>query len=91
MPKALPLVLAYQLEPGTGHELALLGVMEKLGLGPKDLMAENPRLVYARLTGYGQQGSLRDRAGHDINCLAISGVHNIGAAGSVSISLLFHL
>jgi len=50
-----------------------LGVMERLGLGPKELLAANPRLIYARLTGYGQAGPLAHRAGHDINYLAISG------------------
>ena len=50
-----------------------LGVMEKLGLGPSVLCKENPRLVYARLTGFGQDGALAPRAGHDINYLAISG------------------
>ncbi|XP_046581515.1 alpha-methylacyl-CoA racemase-like isoform X2 [Haliotis rubra] len=50
------------------------GVMEKLGLGPETLMVDNPGLVYARLTGYGQKGSLSHRAGHDINYIATSGV-----------------
>ncbi|CAH1796895.1 unnamed protein product [Owenia fusiformis] len=50
------------------------GVMEKLGLGPRELLSDNPRLIYARLTGYGQSGVLSERAGHDINYLAISGV-----------------
>lgn len=49
-------------------------VMEKLGLGPKILMKENPRLIYARLTGYGQNGPYSKKAGHDINYLAISGL-----------------
>lgn len=49
------------------------GVMEKLGLGPQELLKENPRLIYARLTGYGQKGSLASAAGHDINYLAMSG------------------
>ena len=49
------------------------GVMERLGLGPADLHSVNPRLIYARLTGYGQNGTLVNRAGHDINYLAISG------------------
>ena len=51
----------------------LSGVMEKLGLGPSELMKENPKLIYARLTGFGQEGPLSQRAGHDINYLAISG------------------
>lgn len=50
------------------------GVMEKLGLGPTVLMKENPKLIYARLTGFGQNGLLAPRAGHDINYLAISGI-----------------
>lgn len=50
------------------------GVMEKLGLGPQEMLRENPRLIYARLTGYGQYGPLSPAAGHDINYLAISGL-----------------
>ena len=49
------------------------GVMEKLGLGPDEALEANPRLVYARLTGWGQNGSLASRAGHDINYIGISG------------------
>jgi alpha-methylacyl-CoA racemase len=49
------------------------GVAERLGVGPEDLAAVNPRLVYGRMTGWGQEGPLADRAGHDINYLAISG------------------
>lgn len=49
------------------------GVMERLGLGPDELMADNPGLIYARLTGWGQTGPYAKRAGHDINYLAISG------------------
>jgi len=50
------------------------GVMERLGLGPDHVTNENPRLVYARLTGFGQSGPYKDMAGHDINYLAVSGV-----------------
>lgn len=50
------------------------GVMEKLNLGPEILCKDNPRLIYARLTGFGQNGRLANRAGHDINYAAISGV-----------------
>ncbi|XP_059613239.1 alpha-methylacyl-CoA racemase [Phlebotomus argentipes] len=50
------------------------GIMEKLGLGPDILMKDNPRLIYARLTGFGQSGPLAQRAGHDINYVAMSGV-----------------
>jgi alpha-methylacyl-CoA racemase len=49
------------------------GVMERLGLGPDALLAINPRLIYARLTGWGQTGPYAKRVGHDINYLAISG------------------
>ncbi|GAA3515958.1 CaiB/BaiF CoA-transferase family protein [Dietzia aurantiaca] len=49
------------------------GAMEKLGLGPDVLLAENPRLVYGRMTGWGQEGPLARRAGHDVNYLAIAG------------------
>ena len=55
------------------------GVMERLGLGPEALIAANPRLVYGRVTGWGQDGPLAQEAGHDINYIAISGVlHGIG-------------
>lgn len=47
--------------------------MEKLGLGPNVLMAKNPRLIFARLNGYGSSGPYAQKAGHDINYLAISG------------------
>ncbi|KAM9330006.1 alpha-methylacyl-CoA racemase [Gastrophryne carolinensis] len=50
------------------------GVMEKLGLGPDDLLKENPRLIYARLSGYGQFGKYARSAGHDINYLSMSGM-----------------
>lgn len=58
------------------------GVLERLGLGPDALLEDNPRLVYARITGWGREGSLAARAGHDINYIALSGVlHAIGPAG----------
>ena len=50
------------------------GVMERLGLGPDTMLEANPRLVYARMTGYGQSGPMSDRAGHDLNYIAMSGV-----------------
>jgi alpha-methylacyl-CoA racemase len=49
------------------------GVMERLGLGPSECLRENPRLVYGRMTGWGQSGPLSQTAGHDINYLSISG------------------
>jgi alpha-methylacyl-CoA racemase len=52
------------------------GVMERLGLGPELALARNPRLVYGRMTGWGQDGPLAPRAGHDINYIALAGVLN---------------
>jgi alpha-methylacyl-CoA racemase len=52
------------------------GVMERLGLGPDVALARNPRLVYGRMTGWGQDGPLALRAGHDINYIALAGVLN---------------
>ena len=52
------------------------GVMERLGLGPEVAMGRNPRLVYGRMTGWGQEGPLAARAGHDINYIALAGVLN---------------
>jgi crotonobetainyl-CoA:carnitine CoA-transferase CaiB-like acyl-CoA transferase len=50
------------------------GVMDRLGIGYASLQAANPALIYCAITGYGQSGPLRDRAGHDINYLSLSGV-----------------
>jgi len=50
------------------------GVMERLGLGPDDLAKINPKLVFGRMTGFGQEGPMADRAGHDINYIALAGV-----------------
>ena len=49
------------------------GVMERLGLGPEDVAERNPKLVYGRMTGYGQEGPMSAVAGHDINYVALSG------------------
>ncbi|MBO0804117.1 MAG: CoA transferase [Nocardiopsaceae bacterium] len=58
------------------------GVAERLGVGPADLLARNPRLVYGRMTGWGQEGPLAPAAGHDIGYLAVTGaLHAIGEAG----------
>lgn len=58
------------------------GVTERLGLGPDDVWARNERLVYGRMTGYGQTGPLSARAGHDINYISISGaLWSIGHSG----------
>ena len=53
------------------------GVMERLGLGPSVVFEKNPQLIYARLTGYGQQGELSEKAGHDINYIGYSGVLSV--------------
>jgi len=58
------------------------GTMERLGLGPQPLLARNPRLVYGRMTGWGQSGPLAQAAGHDLNYLALTGaLAAIGRAG----------
>lgn len=49
------------------------GVMERLGFGPDDLLSRNPRLIYGRMTGWGQTGPLAKAAGHDINYIALTG------------------
>lgn len=58
------------------------GVTERLGLGPDDCRARNPKLVYGRMTGWGQEGPIAKSAGHDINYIALAGaLHAIGFAG----------
>ena len=62
------------------------GVMERLGLGPDKALERNPRLVYGRMTGWGQSGPLAERAGHDIDYIALSGVlAAIGRAGEAPV------
>ena len=59
------------------------GVMERLGLGPETCLERNPRLVYGRMTGWGQQGPMSQLAGHDINYIALTGtLAAIGTADS---------
>jgi crotonobetainyl-CoA:carnitine CoA-transferase CaiB-like acyl-CoA transferase len=58
------------------------GVMERLGLGPDVCLARNPRLVFGRVTGWGQDGPLAHAAGHDLNYIALTGaLHAIGRQG----------
>jgi alpha-methylacyl-CoA racemase len=58
------------------------GVAERLGIGPDDLRARNPRLIYARMTGWGQAGPLAHKAGHDIDYIALAGpLAHIGRRG----------
>ena len=58
------------------------GVTERLGLGPQDCQDKNPRLVYGRMTGWGQEGPMAQAAGHDINYISLAGaLHAIGRNG----------
>jgi alpha-methylacyl-CoA racemase len=62
------------------------GVMERLGLGPDVLLALNPKLVFGRMTGFGQTGPLANAAGHDIDYIALAGVlHAIGRRGEAPV------
>jgi alpha-methylacyl-CoA racemase len=65
------------------------GVTERMGLGPETCLALNPKLVYGRMTGWGQDGPLAQAAGHDINYIALAGaLHTIGERGGPPISPL---
>lgn len=58
------------------------GAMERLGLGPDDCLARNPRIVYGRMTGWGQTGPMAQAAGHDVNYISLNGVlHSVGLEG----------
>jgi alpha-methylacyl-CoA racemase len=58
------------------------GVMERLGLGPEVCQARNPRIIFGRMTGWGQDGPMAKAAGHDINYIALTGaLHSMGRAG----------
>jgi alpha-methylacyl-CoA racemase len=85
--------IGVDLKTGSGRELVLRlvadadvlvegfrpGVAERLGLGPEECRTANPRLVYARMTGWGQEGPLAQRAGHDLDYAAIAGaLHTVG-------------
>jgi len=64
------------------------GVMERLGLGPEAALARNPKLVYGRMTGWGQTGSWARAAGHDINYIAVTGaLHATGSAARPAIPI----
>ena len=62
------------------------GVAERLGIGPEHCLDRNPRLVYGRMTGWGQDGPIAHAAGHDINYIALAGaLHSIGRAGEAPV------
>jgi alpha-methylacyl-CoA racemase len=62
------------------------GVTERLGLGPDECLRRNPKLIYGRMTGWGQEGPLAHAAGHDINYIALSGaLHSIGRRGEAPV------
>ena len=92
--------LALDLKAPGSHELVLSvlekadvviegfrpGTMERLGLGPDTALERNPRLIYGRMTGWGQTGPLASAAGHDINYLSLTGaLHAIGRAGEAPV------
>jgi alpha-methylacyl-CoA racemase len=78
-PKGVGLVLALAAKADVLIEPFRPGVAERLGVGPEACWAKNPRLVYARMTGWGQTGPLAEVAGHDLNYIALSGaLHAIG-------------
>jgi len=78
-PEAIETVLQLVAEADALIEGFRPGVMERLGLGPEVCMARNPRLVYGRMTGWGQDGPMAHAAGHDINYIALTGaLHAIG-------------
>jgi alpha-methylacyl-CoA racemase len=62
------------------------GVMERLGVGPEDCLARNPKLVYGRMTGWGQEGPYAQAAGHDINYISLAGaLAHLGRAGEAPV------
>jgi alpha-methylacyl-CoA racemase len=81
-PAGLALVLDLVARADVLIEVFRPGVAERLGIGPDDCLARQPRLVYARMTGWGQDGPWARHAGHDLNYLALTGaLHSFGRAG----------
>lgn len=81
-PEAVELVLRLAGKSDALIEGFRPGVLERLGLGPEKCLVRNPRLIYGRVTGWGQTGPLAGAAGHDLNYIAITGVLNaIGQRG----------
>lgn len=82
-PRAVETVLSLVADAEVFLEGMRPGTAERLGLGPEDCHQRNPRLVYGRMTGWGQHGPLSHTAGHDMNYLAISGtLHGLGQTAS---------
>lgn len=80
-PRGREIVLALAKRSDAFVDVYRPGVMERLGLGPEDLMVQRPDLAYVRVTGYGQDGPLAQMAGHDINFVSLSGaLHAIGVS-----------
>lgn len=77
-PAVRPLVLQMIAEADVLLEGFRPGVMERLGFGPDECLAANPRLIYGRMTGWGQTGPLAPRAGHDANYAALAGMLDVG-------------
>ncbi len=74
MPEGIETVLKLVQESDALIEGFRPGVAERLGIGPKECLARNPKLIYGRMTGWGQEGTYSLMAGHDINYIALSGV-----------------
>ncbi|MCH2185388.1 CoA transferase [Myxococcota bacterium] len=88
-PEGVELVLGLAEQAEVLLESFRPGVAERLGLGPENLFARNPQIVYGRLTGWGQEGPLAQAAGHSLNYEAITGVtHTIGPRGGSPVPLL---
>jgi alpha-methylacyl-CoA racemase len=82
-PRAIDTVLSLITQADALIECFRPGVTERLGLGPEVCLRKNPRLVYGRMTGWGQKGPLAHTAGHDLSYIAITGVlHAIGRRGA---------
>jgi len=85
-PESVAMVLAWAAKSDVLIEGFRPGVTERLGLGPDACLARNPRLVYGRITGWGQDGPLAQAAGHDINYIALTGaLHSIGRKGEAPV------
>jgi alpha-methylacyl-CoA racemase len=88
-PEAAAVVLALSEHADVVVEGFRPGVSERLGIGPEAVRARNPRVVYGRMTGWGQSGPMAREVGHDINYISLAGVlHHIGSAGGPPVAPL---